>query len=88
MFSQGSNLDAAEEIYAADYIGHEPTSGDIHGVEGAKQFAATYRQAFPDLQSTIEDQIAEGDKVVTRFRSRGTHQGETEDFGPATANRI
>ncbi len=88
MFSQGGNLDAAEQIYAPDYIGHEPTSGDIQGVEGAKQFAAAYRQAFPDLQTTIEDQIAEGDKVVTRFRSRGTHQGETEDLGPATGNRI
>ena len=88
IFSQGGNLDAAQEIYAPDYVGHEPTFGDVHGVEGAKQFAATYRQAFPDLQSAIEDQIAEGDKVVTRFTSRGTHQGETEDFGPPTGTRI
>jgi hypothetical protein len=34
------------------------------------------RQAFPDLQITIEEQIAEGDKVLTRFRTRGTHRGE------------
>jgi steroid delta-isomerase-like uncharacterized protein len=88
IFSQGGNLDAAEEIYAPDYVGHEPTFGDVHGVEGAKQFAATYRQAFPDVQTTMEDQVAEGDKVVTRFTARGTHQGESEDFGPPTGNRI
>jgi steroid delta-isomerase-like uncharacterized protein len=88
IFSGGGNLDAAEEIYAPNYVGHEPTFGDIVGVESAKQFAADYRQAFPDLQATIEDQVAEGDKVVTRFTSRGTHQGETEDFGPPTGTRI
>ena len=88
IFSQGGNLDAAEEIYAPNYVGHEPTFGDVHGVEGAKQFAATYRQAFPDIQTTMEDQVAEGDKVVSRFTARGTHQGESEDFGPPTGNRI
>ena len=87
IFAQG-NLDAAEEIYAPDYVGHEPTSGDIRGIEGAKQFAASYRQAFPDLQPTVEDQVAEGDKVVTRFSARGTHQGATEDFGPPTGKRM
>jgi predicted ester cyclase len=88
MFNQGGNLDSAEEIYAPDYVGHEPTSGESRGVEGAKQFAAAYRQAFPDLECTIEDQVAEGDKVVSRFRARGTHQGETEDLGPLTGNRM
>ena len=88
IFSQGGNLDAAEEIYAPNYVGHEPTFGDVHGVEGAKQFAATYRQAFPDIQTTMEDQVAEGDKVVSRFTARGTHQGESEEFGPPTGNRI
>jgi steroid delta-isomerase-like uncharacterized protein len=88
IFNHRGNLDAAEEIYAPNYVGHEPAFGDIQGVESAKQFAASYREAFPDLQSTIEDQVAEGDKVVTRFTSRGTHQGESEDFGPPTGNRI
>ena len=88
MFNQEGNLDAAEEFYAPNYVGHEPTTGDIKGVEGAKQFAAEYREAFPDLTITIEDQLAEGDKVVTRFTARGTHQGEVEDLGPATGNRM
>jgi predicted ester cyclase len=53
-----------------------------------KQFAATYRQAFPDLQNTVEDMVAEGDKVVVRFRARGTHQGETEAFGSPMGKRM
>ena len=87
LYARG-NLDAAEEIYAPNYVGHDSTSGDIRGIEGAKQFAATFRQAFPDLQPTVEDQVAEGDKVVTRFSARGTHQGETEEFGSPTGNRV
>ncbi len=86
LFTEGGNLDAADELYAPDYVGHAPPFGDVRGIEGAKQFAATYREAFPDLKTTIEDQIAEGDKIVTRWTARGTHRGETEDLGPATGN--
>ena len=88
MFSKGGDLDAAGEFYAPDYVLHEPTSGEVRGLEAARQFAATYREAFPDLRTVIEDQVAEGDKVVSRFSGRGTHLGETEDFGPATGNHI
>ena len=84
LFNHTGNLDAVDEIIAPDYVGYEPTSGVTRGIEGARQFAATYREAFPDLQNTIEDMVAEGDKVVVRFRARGTHQGETEVFGPPT----
>ncbi len=87
LFNRDGNLDAADEIYASNYVGHEPTTGDNRGIEGAKQFAAAYRDAFPDLQATIEDQIAEGDKVATRFRARGTHQGDLEGIAP-TGNQI
>ena len=88
LYNKGGNLDAAEEIYSPDFVGRDPTTGDIRGVEGAKQFAATMRSAFPDLTCIVEDQVAEGDKVVTRWSARGTHQGETEDLGPATGNRM
>ena len=84
LFNHTGNLDAVEEIISPDYVSYEPTSGETRGIEGARQFAATFRQAFPDLQNTIEDMVAEGDKVVVRFRARGTHDGETEAFGPAT----
>ena len=46
------------------------------------------RSVFPDLTCTLEDQVAEGAKVVTRFSAHGTHQGETEDLGPATGNQM
>ena len=87
VFNQG-NLDAVEEMFAPDYVLHEPTSGEVEGIEAARHFAATYREAFPDLQTTIEDQVAEGEKVVSRFSGGGTHLGDTQDFGPATGNRI
>jgi steroid delta-isomerase-like uncharacterized protein len=88
MFSQGGNLDTAAELYAPEYVLHEPAFGEVRGVEAARRFAATYRQAFPNLQTTIEDQVAEGDRVVSRFSASGTHQGETQDFGPATGNHV
>jgi predicted ester cyclase len=88
MLNHTGNLHAADEIIAPNYVSHEPTSGETRGIERAKQFAATYRQAFPDLQNTIEDMVAEGDKVVVRFRGRGTHTGDTEAFGPPTGKRM
>ena len=88
LFGQGGDLDTAGEFYASGYVLHEPTRGEARGLEAARQSAATYREAVPDLHTPIEDQVAEGDKVVSRFSGRGTHLGETEDFGPATGNRI
>ena len=78
IFNAKGNLDAAaEEIYAPNYISHQPAGNeDLRGLQAIKQFVAGLRRAFPDLQITIEDQIAEGDKVVTRLTSRGTHRGE------------
>ena len=88
LFNHTGNLDAVEELIATDYVSYEPTSGEMRGIEGARRFAATYRQAFPDLENSVEDMVAEGDKVVVRFRARGTHEGETEAFGPATGKRM
>jgi predicted ester cyclase len=88
LFNHTGNLDVADEIIDPNYVSYEPTSGEVRGIEGAKQFAAAYREAFPDLQNTIEDMVAEGDRVVVRFRARGTHQGETEAFGPPTGKRM
>jgi steroid delta-isomerase-like uncharacterized protein len=88
IFAAEGNLDAAEEIYVPDYISHQPAgSEDIRGLEAIKEFNAGVREAFPDMEITIEDQIAEGDKVVTRFTSRGTHQGELWGI-PATGREV
>ena len=71
-----------DEFFTADFIGHDPF-GPVHGPEGFKQFYATYRSAFPDTHLTIEDQIAEGDMVVSRLTATGTHQGELRGIPPS-----
>ncbi len=81
------NQDILEEAYAADLVWHEPDQ-DVRGLEEAKQFVGMYKTAFPDLHATVEDAIAEGDKVVTRWTIRGTHQGEIEEFGTPTGRQI
>ncbi len=64
VWNQGK-LDVAGEIFATDYIFHAPLPGEVRGPEGPTQRVSMYRTAIPNLQLTIEDQIAEGDKVVT-----------------------
>ncbi len=81
------NPDLLEEVYAADIVWHEPDQ-DVQGLAEAKQFYSMYLSAFPDLHATVEDVIAEGDKAVTRWTIRGTHQGEIEEFGPPTGKQV
>jgi len=81
------NPDLIDEVYAVDLVWHEPDQ-DVQGLEEAKQFLAMYKTAFPDLNVTVEDVIAEGEKAVTRWTARGTHQGEVEEFGPPTGRQI
>jgi steroid delta-isomerase-like uncharacterized protein len=74
--SQG-NLSLADEIVAANFVDHNPPGPDIPpGREGLKQVFATYRSAFPDMRMTVEDQVAEGDKVVSRATVSGSHLGD------------
>ena len=87
IFAQG-NLDLVDEIYAPDYVSHDPTMPeDIRGVEGARDFYSMYLSAFPDAEITIEDQVAEGDTVATRWTGRGTHRGEMMGV-PPSGNRV
>ncbi len=88
VFSGQGNLDAADELFAPDYVGHDPASlEDIRGPEGVKEFASMYRNAFPDVQLSVQEQVAEGDMVVTRWVASGTHQGEMMGIAP-TGNRV
>jgi predicted ester cyclase len=80
------NLGLVDEVSASDLVIHTP-SQEIHGREGAKQYVATLRTGFPDLHFTIEDQVAEGDMVVTRWTARGTHAGGFQGI-PATGREI
>ena len=72
------NLAVLNELIANDHVNSGPGTlpGLPTGPEGAKQFVTMYRNAFPDVHLTIDEQIAEGDKVVTRWTAHGTHQGE------------
>ena len=84
----GGNLDLADELYAPNYVLHDPSlPEDLHGPEGIKQYAATSLGAFPDARVTVEDQVAEGDKVVNRWTATGTHTGDLMGMSP-TGRRI
>lgn len=80
-------LDTAEEIVAEDFVELEPLPGQEQGREGLKQILAAFFAGFPDLSWVTEEQIAEGDKVVSRFRWHGTHEGEFLGI-PATGRQI
>jgi len=75
------NLTAVDEYVASDFVIHAP-SEDIHGPTGARRYIAMLREAFPDFHITIEDQIADGDRVVTRWTAEGTHLGEFQGIPP------
>jgi steroid delta-isomerase-like uncharacterized protein len=82
LFSTGDEA-LAEEILGPDAVFHGTTGdGELRGIDEMKAFVAGYRRAFPDARSTVEDQVAEEDKVVTRWRARGTHRGELGPIAP------
>jgi steroid delta-isomerase-like uncharacterized protein len=80
LFSRG-DLDTANQILSADFVDHLPREEE-RGIEELKHYVSSYRTAFPDIQDTVEEIVAEGDKVVVRWRSRGTHQGEFMGVAP------
>ncbi len=73
VFNQ-KDLALLDELCAPEIVDHN-ASMTIQGLEAYKQFLSMYLAASPDLYFTIEDQVAEGDKVVTRYTARGTHLG-------------
>jgi serine phosphatase RsbU (regulator of sigma subunit) len=75
-------LEIADEIFDA-YIAHQPDGSVLkRGPEDVKRFQAEFRSALPDIQASIEDQIAEGDRVMTRWKIRGTLQSEFRGIAP------
>jgi steroid delta-isomerase-like uncharacterized protein len=69
------NLAALDELYAPDHIDHTLPPELSVGPQGTRQAIQFMLTGFPDLRVTIEDMVAEGDKVVTRFTTHGTQQG-------------
>ena len=78
LYSQG-NLAVADEVFAADYVEHHPLPpGFPTGRDAVKRFVSGMRSAFPDLSYTIDDVVAEDDRVAARITGRGTHRGQWE----------
>ncbi len=87
-FGQGK-VEVIDEVLHSDFVCYDPNSeaGEVRGAETIKGEIGYFRQAFPDFFWRVEDQVAEGDKVVSRYTMGGTHQGEF--FGvPATGKRV
>ena len=79
------DLSVLSELYP-DCVYRTPATGELRG-EAHRKFIASVLAAFPDCQETITDQVAEGDKVVTRWTFTGTHKGTFMDV-PPTGKRI
>ena len=85
-FNEGDH-EAVDELIADSYVRHDANSPEVRGPEEEKQLIAMYRAAFPDLRFTIEDMVAEDDRVATRLGISATHKGELLGI-PPTGNRL
>jgi steroid delta-isomerase-like uncharacterized protein len=82
VFNRG-DLSRADDLLAPDFVEREELPPGIpRGREGVKQMTAMLHSAFPDFKATIDDLVAEGDKVVIRQTWRGTHKGEFMGIPP------
>lgn len=81
---EAGDTDRFDEVVAADAVDHDPQRPfpDDRGAEAARKTAEMFLAAFPDTAYTIEQQVAEGDLVVTRWSARGTHEGELMGIPP------
>ncbi len=76
------NFDAIDRLYAPDYIRHDPDNPRVSTRETYKQYIMTLAVVFPDLKFTVDDLIAESDKVMTRFHNQGTHEAPWRHLPP------
>lgn len=79
-------LDAIDDLVDTHVVSHNPIPGQGAGAAGLKLAMAGFRAAFPDLQSQMQDLIAEGDKVACRFTASATHRGEFLGLQPTGAH--
>lgn len=84
VFSQG-DLAVAGDLVAADYVHHVPGDAPAPGIAGLEEWVRLMHRSFPDFHVIVEDEIAEGERVVQRLTVRGTHLGEL--FGVAPTSR-
>src|SRR5829696_3983863 len=88
IFNEGK-LDLADELLTSDYIVYDSALPEpVHGIEGFKRLRASYHDACSEVHTTIDDMIAEDDKVVTRWTTRGTHDKGQMMGVPPTGKQI
>jgi steroid delta-isomerase-like uncharacterized protein len=86
VWSEG-HLDVIDELIADDFVATVVGAPEqIRGPQGFREFVVAYRKAFPDLHITIDEQLAEGETVVTRWTATGTNEGELMGI-PATGKQ-
>jgi steroid delta-isomerase-like uncharacterized protein len=81
------DADGLDELMAPEFVDRNPIPNQAPGRDGFKQWMAMARAAYPNLRGTVEDLVAEGDRVAARMTWRGTHQGEFIGVGP-TGKRV
>jgi steroid delta-isomerase-like uncharacterized protein len=86
-FITTGNTAIADEVVAPDYLEHDPFPGQQPGREGLKAVILMTRAAFPDLEWVMDEMVAEGDTVASRFTWRGTHRSAFLGV-PATGKQI
>ncbi len=74
VMSEGKT-EVIDELCAPDFVDHNPLPGTTADLAGLKDFVAQIRAAFPDMQVTADDIVAEGDRLAVRSTMRGTHEG-------------
>lgn len=75
-------LGVVDELFAEDFFNHSPGPGNASDREGFKKFMTVFFSAFPDMTTTIDDLIAEENKVVIRMTGRATHTGDLMGIPP------
>jgi steroid delta-isomerase-like uncharacterized protein len=86
VWSEG-HLDVIDELIADDFVATVVGAPEqIRGPQGFREFVGLYRQAFPDLRITVDEQFAEGETVVTRWTATGTNEGDLMGM-PATGKQ-
>ena len=76
------NLDEFDRYFSPELVNHGLPPNLPPDLEGTKMLASMFLAAYPNIQVTIEDLVAEGDQVVTRWSARGTHQGDFMGIPP------
>lgn len=81
------DIEGLRKIADSNFVDHTPYAGQGPGMDGLLEVVQMWLQAFPDFGHRVEEQIAEGDKVMTRYTWWGTHRGEMAGIAP-TGKRV